>query len=158
MTASMWPAVVDAAVGILTAADLGGARVFDGPPPADDATLLGVAVGMPTFDGGEDTSGRVEQTWEDAGPAPIAHRRETGFIRCSAWAWTGNDFDFASLRSGVTTLLDAVWTALAAVPNLGLTEVVGVQILDEAEWVQRQDERGTTCEAMFRIAYVAVFN
>lgn len=154
----MWPAVVDAVADVLAAADLGGARVFDGPPPADDATLLGVAVGMPTPDGGEDTSGSVEQVWEDAGPAPVAHRKETGVIRCSAWAWTGNDYDFRTLRAGVSALLDDVHDALSAITPLDLPQVTNLQVLDGADWVQRQDERGTTCEAMFRVAYEAVFN
>jgi hypothetical protein len=154
----MWPVIVDAVVDVLAAADLGGARVFDGPPPADDATALGVAIGMPTPDGGEDTSGSVEQVWEDAGPAPIAHRKESGVIRCSAWAWTGNDYDFRALRAGVSALLDDVHTALAAIDPLVIPQVTNLQVLDAADWVQRQDERGTTCEAMFRLTYEAVFN
>lgn len=154
----MWPAVLDAVVDVLAVADLGGARVFDGPPPVDDATLLGVAIGMPTPDGAEDTSGTVEQVWEDAGPAPFAHRKETGEIRCSAWAWTGNDYDFRSLRAGVSALLDDIHVALAGVDPLALPQITHLQVLDGIDWVQRQDERGTTCEAMFRLAYEAVFN
>ncbi len=158
MTASMWTAVADAVTDVLSAADLGGAVVFDGPPPVDDATRLGVAVGMPSPDTGEDTSGDVSQEWEDAGPAPLAHRRETGTIRCSAWAWTGNDYTFRALRASVASLLDDIHTALASITPLGLPEVLGLQVLDSAQWVQRQDERGTTCEAMFTITYLAVFN
>ena len=151
----MWTTVVDAVVDVLAAADLGGAAVFDGPPPIDDASLLGVAVGM--ADTGDDTSGMVSQDWRDAGPAPIAHRQESGVIRCTAWAWTGNDFTFRALRAGVAALLDDVHTALASVAPLGLPEVVGLQVLDDVEWVQRQDERGATCEAMFRLSYTAIF-
>lgn len=158
MTASMWPNIVDAVTDVLSAADLGGAVVFDGPPPIDDATRLGVAVGMPSPDTGEDTSGDVSQEWEDAGPAPLAHRREAGTIRCSAWAWTGNDYTFRALRASVAGLLDDIHAALASITPLGLPEVLGLQVLDSAQWVQRQDERGTTCEAMFTITYLAVFN
>lgn len=158
MTGSIWPQVVDAVLDVLDSAPLGGARLFDGPPPVDDASPLGVAIGMPGPVDGQDISGQTEQTWRDAGPAPFANREETGSIGCTAWAWTGNDFAFRTLRANVRGLLDAITDALAAITPLNLPTVIGLQLHSRIEWVQRQDERGTTVEAMFRITYAAVFS
>lgn len=155
--ASLWPLVVDELVDVLSAAGLAGV-VFDGPPPADDATALAVSVGMPTETDADSVSGRVSQVWRDAGPAPFANRQESGEVRCTAWAWTGDDFTFRALRASLAGLLDDISDALGAVTPLAIPEITDLRVLDSVEFVQRSDERGTTVEAMFTIAYQAVFN
>lgn len=155
--ASLWPLVVDELVDVLSAAGLAGV-VFDGPPPADDATALAVSVGMPTETDADSVSGRVSQVWRDAGPAPYANRQESGEVRCTAWAWTGDDFAIRALRASLAGLLDDISDALGAVTPIGIPEVTDLRVLDSVEFVQRSDERGTTVEAMFTVAYQAVFN
>lgn len=155
MTASLWPAVVDALVSTLTAANLDGV-VFDGPPPADDSTMLGVAIGMATADDVEDAAGTTSQTWRDAGPAPQAAREERGTVRCTAWAWSGDDWQFAARRAQLAGLLDDISDTLAAVTPMGLQQIVDLRLADSITWVQTQSKGGTTVEAMFTVAYTAI--
>ena len=157
MIGSLWPHVTDALVGGLRAADLGAAVVFDGPPPVDDATGLGVSVGLASPDDAEQSAGTTRQVWRDAGPAPFAARQENGTVRCTAWAFAGNDWDFATLRGQVAALLDGIQDGLAAISPLGLAQVTDLRLADEITWVQSQTPTGTTVEAMFAVAYQAVF-
>lgn len=156
MTGSLWPAVVDALVDTLTAASITGDPViFDGPPPADDASPRGIAVGMPSPTDVEEASGTVRQEWRDAGRWPDAGRSESGTIRCTAWAWTGDDWTFRALRSDVEALLSGIHAAVGATSVLGLEQVYDLRCMESVEWVQKQDTSGCTVEALFTVAYQA---
>lgn len=156
MTGSLWPSVVDALVDAMRGADLGGAVVFDGPPPVDDSSPLAVAVGLATPEDAGQSAGSTRQSWRDAGPAPFAAREESGMVRCTAWAFSGDDWDFRSLRAAVADLMDAIHGGLAAVAPLGLAQITDLRLADEATWVQDQTPTGTTVEAMFAVAYRAI--
>lgn len=154
MTACLWPALVDGLVDVLTS-ELSGVVVFDGPPPATDATTLGVAVGLanPSTD---EYAGVARQVWRDVGMVPDTARQETGEVRCTAWAWTGDDFAFRGLRSRVSGVLDDIHAALASISPVGLSQITDLRLMDSVDWVQTQDASGTTVEALFKVAYSAI--
>ena len=154
MSASMWPQVTTALRTVFDAAT--SVDVFDGIPATYAELASGVAVGVDaTTDDG--TSGTISQQWRDAGPAPTAHREETGEVVCTVWAQSGDD-DLAAVRDAAFDILDDCLDSLHTVTALGLPEVLSVRGLADARTTQRRTARGVVCECTFRVSYYAVFN
>lgn len=154
MTASMWPQVASSLRTVFDAATT--VDVFDGVPVTYAEIPAGVAVGVDAaFDDG--TSGSIRQEWRDAGPAPDAHREETGEVVCTVWAQDGGD-DLAAMRTAVFDILDDCLDSLHTVTALGIPEVLSVRGLADAKPIQRRTSRGVVCEVAFRVTYYAVFN
>lgn len=154
MTASMWPQVATALRTVFDAAT--DVDVYDGIPATYEQLASGVAVGVDAaYDDG--TSGTIRQEWRDAGPAPDAHREESGEVVCTVWAQSGDD-DLAAVRAAVFDILDDCLDSLHTVTALGIPEVLSVRGLSSANPIQRRTSRGVVCEVAFRVAYYAVFN
>ena len=150
-TASMWAATVDALLVAFAGATT--VPVFDGIPVTYAELPLGVAVGVDgAYDNG--TSGEFRQDWRDAGPAPWAHRDETGEIACTIWAQNGGD-DLAALRTQVFDLLTALSAVIHTVNTLD-PRLVDAHIL-RGDPIQRRTSGGVVCEVAFRVAYRAIF-
>ena len=154
MTASMWPQVAAALRTVFDAATT--VDVFDGAPVTYAEIASGVAVGVDVASD-DGTSGAIRQEWRDAGPAPAAHREETGEVVCTVWAQDGGD-DLAAMRTAVFDILDDCLDSLHTVTVLGLPEVLSVRGLADARPIQRRTQRGVVCEVAFRVTYYAVFN
>lgn len=158
MAVSLWPVVVDrlidvwAALGIVSPDGRGTIVVCDGQPVGWQDIAHGLAVGV---DGAypEGNSGRFEQEWRDAGPAPFAAREETGEVVCTLWRTTG-DTGMRALRSGVFADLQAVWDAVASVDVLD-SRLVDLR-LTQGDPVQQQTSAGALFELPFRVRYRAV--
>lgn len=160
MPAAMWPTVAGSLHTLwsqlgLTLADSTPVGVWEGRPYGWDDMLAGVAIGV---DGAyvDGNSGEFEQTWRDAGPAPDAHREETGEVVCTLWVSSGED-DMATVRDAAFGILDALW---AAVDDIGSLDPTGNRVV--SVWIARADpmlirQAGCLAEIPFRLRYRAVF-
>lgn len=157
MAVSLWPTVVDKLIDIwsaLTITSPGGGTiaVCDGQPVGWQDITHGLAVGV---DGAypEGNSGRFEQEWRDAGPAPFAARDETGEIVCTLWRTTG-DTGMRALRAGVFADLATLWDA---VDEIGVIDARLVDLrLIQGDPMQAQTPAGALFELPFRLSYHAV--
>lgn len=157
MSVSLWPVVVDRLITVwsaLTITSPGGGTILvcDGQPVGWQDITHGLAVGV---DGAypEGNSGRFEQEWRDAGPAPYAARQETGEIVCTLWRTTG-ETTMSALRTGVFSDLAAIWDAVASVAVID-ARLVDLRIM-QGDPMQQQTPAGALFELPFRLRYVAI--
>lgn len=155
MTATLFTQVTDALVSVLSASL--SVDVFDGRPRTLDDKRTGIAVGVDSNLRGDDAAATLRQVWREAGPAPFAHRDESGELVVSVWSQSGDD-DFKPHRDAVASILDDVFEALAPVTTLGIPELIDLQILDSANIYQLRTDYGVVVEATFRVAWRGIFS
>ena len=110
---SVLPAVLDALVGLFTAAvDV---PVVDGPPVQALTERQFVLVGA-VEPGEQDDTATTVVDWTDLGTAEWPE--ESGDIMCAAWSW-GGDGSLADHRAAAYQLMGACSQALYADPTLG---------------------------------------
>ncbi len=149
MSGSRWAAVVDAVVTLLDAQL--SQTVFDGVPVTSDYITDAVIIGnQPGKDDG--AAGLITQDYHEVGVG--AKRDEKGEIRCAAMSQTGDD-TLATVRRNVLATVAAVEAALRASVNLGLADLLYVEV-QTGEMFQGATTRGVFAECRFTIAYTAL--
>jgi len=144
MLASRFPVIVDTLVSVLTAANLPGVTVFDGPAPSAGDDLLMVIVG---HDGtlGETLSGRVSGQYVGIGGQS---RDEDIDVECCIIARSG-DQQLQAVRLAATALEAQVEAILRASPTLSTAGVFWHEITTYE--VYQSNDRGAMCRLPFTV-------
>jgi hypothetical protein len=152
MVASRVPAVIDALVTILTAADLG-APIWDGPITTgdpSDAVYIGYDADP---QGGEEQGAEVQQGWAGIG---TESRDEEGQIMCAVVVLTGNQITgWKGPRDRAYALLDGVNGAIRGTPakaSLGLSPPMTAELWPGA-YFQEANPDGFQARLLFQIHY-----
>lgn len=125
------------------------ATVYDGPVPTSDGPTEYVLVGSTGEDDDDDAT--LDAVVSAMGPGNW--HDETGEIRCSAWAWSG-DTDIATVRNQAVALFEVCREAVeddrtlgSTLPLNGLAEVGGAALR------QQQTTAGAICRVVFTVRY-----
>jgi len=152
MAASRIPAVIDALVALLEAADLG-APIWDGPIVSGNATDA-IYVGYDADpEGGEEQGSDAQQQWAGIG---TESRNEDGQIICAIVVLTGNQItSWKEPRDRVFALLDGVGGAIRGTPakaSLGLSPPMTAELWPGA-YYQEVGPEGYQARLLFQIHY-----
>lgn len=138
MTASRWPAVVDALVALLRAhPSLAGVDVLDGPPVGEPTGHDVICVGH-GLDDDDDTSGAVR--WQPHSTGGVL--AEDCDVRLVVQAVIG-DTTLSAARTRAFALMDVVHAALRGDWTVGGLD--GVIAVDLSAGTIRQDQTGLGC-------------
>lgn len=148
MSSSRFAAVYDAILTLLrNDSNLSTSTVSDGLPITEDRLTSLVLVGN-QGDAEETLAGSVSQSYHDlAGTS--SRRDEQITINCAVMVQTG-DVDVSATRSAAFTVLGHVEAALRANYNLGLTEVMRVEVSDIQCYIE-QFADGTAVRLPFTV-------
>jgi len=138
------PAAYDALVALLSGADLGGAKVLDGPVVTSSAIMEAIIVGYET----DDLSAVVEGNSEPEGLSR-ARDRETYSITCAVQVLCGSSTDMPAARRRAYELFGLVGGALASDPRLG--GAVMMASLGTHSLSQPQTQQGALAEIVFGV-------
>lgn len=150
MTTSLYPAIVDALVSIMS--PLESVQVYDGWAVTQDYNnnlLIGVA---DPDDTNVQEVGSESQSWHGTGSI-MQTRDDDGAVWCTALAWAGNN-TAKTARDAVKAILAVVETQIRTDPTLGsIPGLLWAEACGEAIWRQGQGKGGVRVACSFTINY-----
>jgi hypothetical protein len=148
VTTSLYPAVTDALVAILT--PLEAVKVYDGWAVTQDYNnnlLVGVSDLQPD---GPQAAGTEEQDWAHAN---YTYRSDNGNVFCTASAWTG-DANAKTARDAVKAILAIVENQLRTDPTLGgVPGLLWTGFGTDMTWQHAQGKAGAFCSCTFSVQF-----